>query len=486
MKKRKIGHKMLQYGITALCISSLLFPMSVKAAEQKEKKNPEVYEEIDDILQQSVCDLHIPGMAVIIVDADEVLFSETYGNCDSIDTPFIIGSVSKSFTALSVMQLVEQGKIDLDMPISEYLDVSLYFKNASDGDKITVKQLLNQTSGLGEYQRFGNAEITDSYGTHQYANVNYGLLGKIVESVSGESYEEYVTAHIFEPLNMTHSAASLEKSKENGLIDGYRNYYGFPIAGEPDYPNDESWSIVPAGYLSASASDMGKYLQMYLNDGAGIISLEGMNSMFYDNVYVDDASPYYYGMGWTLTEQYSEPILNHSGLVENYTSNMFLLPERGIGVLFLINTNDFLVTNSFLDAVSGNVILRLLDEGGVEISSTAYIWIHVLLDIVYLAIIILAVIPLLRIRKWKMPLKTDKKPKKVLQIIRNGFLHLVLPTVLLCVPSMTGNPLWVVWYFVKDLFFVLVISAVLLYVGGIIKIGICWRADKSTEVREVR
>ena len=74
------------------------------------------YDTIDGQLKREREELHIPGMAVVIVDAKEVLFAGTYGDCSSIDTPFLIGSVSKSFTALAIMQLVEEGKIDLDEP----------------------------------------------------------------------------------------------------------------------------------------------------------------------------------------------------------------------------------------------------------------------------------------------------------------------------------------------------------------------------------
>ena len=81
------------------------------------------------------------------------------------------------------------------------------------------------------------------------------------------TYGEYVSNRIFVPLDMNYSAASLEKSKENGLIDGYRNYFGIPVAGEPDYPDDitnGTWTNVPAGYLSSSISDMGRYLSEIL------------------------------------------------------------------------------------------------------------------------------------------------------------------------------------------------------------------------------
>ena len=228
------------------------------------------YEAISTQIARDVEENHIPGMAVCVVDKDGVIFEETYGNCTSIEQPFIIGSMSKSFTAISIMQLQEQGRIDLDDSISQYIDASEWFINSTDSNEITIRELLNQTSGIDTYQTFGKLERTDSYGTHVYANANYGLLGLIIETVSGMSYEDYVTENIFNPLGMDNSAASLEKAKEKGLIEGYRNYFGIPVAGEADYPeaiHNGSWTNVPAGYISSSCSDMGKYLQMYLNDG---------------------------------------------------------------------------------------------------------------------------------------------------------------------------------------------------------------------------
>lgn len=247
------------------------------------KKSPSDYEKISEQIAIDVEKYHIPGMAVIVVDKDTVPFQETYGNCDSIDTPFLIGSMSKSFTALAIMQLVEGGKLDLDNQISEYIDAGKWFIDDTDSNNITIRNLLNQTSGITTYQTLGKLKKTNSYGSHIYANANYGLLGLIIEAVSGMTYEEYVSKNIFSPLGMNHSAASFKKSKKKGLINEYRNYFGIPIDGEPDYPDViayGTWTNVPAGYLSSSISDMGRYLQMYLNDGENIISKESINSMF--------------------------------------------------------------------------------------------------------------------------------------------------------------------------------------------------------------
>ncbi len=358
-------------------------------------------------------------MSVIVVNPEEILFSKTYGNCETIDTPFIIGSMSKSFTALSIMRLSEEGRIDINKPISTYIDASLYFKNKENVDKITVKQLLNQNSGIGTYQKLGNIEMSN-YGKYEYANANYNLLGKIIESVSNESYSDYVTKNIFEPLEMNHTSATLEGSNNNGLLKGYQNYFGFPIVIETNYPTDDSWIQVPAGFISSSVSDMGKYLQMYLNNGLDIVTEDSINKMFYDYIPQDDIDRDYYGMGWVYTKYYSKPVLTHSGLVENYTSKMFIIPESKIGVVVLVNMNDYLVTNNLME----DIVKPLLGEEKPEISNSLYIMNHLLIDTIYMVITITALYPIITIKSWKSKNKTKKL--YVMDITRHLLLSIAL------------------------------------------------------------
>lgn len=462
MQKQK--HHKIRLGI---CTMAILFCTTGALQSTVLAKEPIDYSHIDSQLEKEAKKFHIPQMAVIIADSENILFAGTYGDC-SVDTPFITGSISKSFTALAVMQLAEEGKIDLDEAVSNYIDPSVYFADEADGDKITVRQLLNQTGGLGTYQRFGTAQITDSYGRHQYANVNYGLLGKIIEAAGQKNYADYMEERIFSPLHMEHTAATLSQSKENGLIMGYRNYFGIPVACEPDYPDDCSWITVPAGYLSSSASDMAKYLQMYLNGGMEIVSQNSLDAMFYDNVYVDAASPYFYGMGWLLTGQYGEPVLTHAGLVENYMSNMFLLPERGLGIMLLVNMNDYLVANQLADIISENVIAAILGNEEYKVSGNPYLTGHFLLNMAYFALITASVYPIATIKKWKE--KKHTKGLAAFDIARHG----ILPVLLISLPYMLGIPIWVVWDFVRDLCIVLLVSAAFLLAGGIYKIFNCF------------
>lgn len=444
-----------------MCCISVYFMGGNYNMYAKTKSDNIDYEAVSKELETEIKKNHIPGMSVVVVNSNEVVFSKTYGNCKSIDTPFIIGSMSKSFTALSIMRLVEEGRIDINKPISNYIDTSLYFKNKEDGDKITVKQLLNQNSGIGTYQKLGSIEITKNYSKYEYANANYNLLGKIIESVSNESYSDYVTKNIFEPLEMNHTSATLEGSNKNGLFKGYQNYFGFPISVKPNYPTENSWIQVPAGFISSSASDMGKYLQMYLNNGLNIISEDSIHQMFYDNIPQDDIDRDYYGMGWVYTKYYSKPILTHSGLVENYTSKMFIIPESNIGVVVLVNMNDYLVTNNLLE----DIVKPLLGEEKPEVSNNLYIINHLLIDALYIVITIIALYPIITIKSWKNRNKTNKL--YIIDIVR----HLLLPILLLLIPTIISVPFWVIWDFVKDLALILIINSILMLSTGIYKIG---------------
>lgn len=426
------------------------------------KNNNIYYDSVSKMLEKDIKENHIPSMAVIVVNRDEVIFSKTYGNCENIDTPFIIGSMSKSFTALSIMKLVEENKIDINKSISTYIDTSLYFKNKEDGDKITVKQLLNQNSGIGTYQKLGSLKITRNYGKYEYSNANYNLLGKIIESVSNESYSDYIKKNILKPLGMNHTGTTLEESNKNGLIKGYQNYFGIPIAESPNYPTDDnSWIQVPAGFISSSASDMGKYLQMYLNQGSNIITEDSISKMFYDNIPQDDIDRDYYGMGWVYTKYYSKPLLTHSGLVENYTSKMFIIPEDNIGIVILVNMNDYLVTNNLLE----DIVKPILGEEKPNVPDHLYLKNHLLFDVIYLVITIIAIYPIVTIKKWKNKNKTKKL--YILDIVR----HLIFPLLLVLLPVVINVPFWVIWNFVKDLALILIINSILMFLTGIYKIG---------------
>jgi CubicO group peptidase (beta-lactamase class C family) len=428
------------------------------------------YNTIDKQLAENVRRYHVPAMAVVEVSSEEVLFEGCYGECTSADQDFIIGSLSKSYTAVAIMQLEEDGKVDLDSPITEYIDCSGYFKQDTPYERITVRDLLNQTSGITTYDTLGSLESTDCYGTHVYANANYSLLGIIVENVTGLSYEEYMTANVFSPLSMDNTYASLSDAAVSNMVPGYRNFFGIQIAGAPDYPktvSEASWTSVPGGYLISSASDMGKYLQMYLRGGEGVLDPSSIEKMFYDNVPGEDEGEFY-GMGWICSEENGHVKLMHTGLVENYVSMMYIYPEEDRAGIVLIDMNDYLVNNMYLDH-----IIAPLTGADLEDSSNMYWIMHGAIDAVCMILLVIALYPILTMRKWR-----NGKRNIVTDVIR----HLLLPAVLIAAMLFMA-PAFVIWLFAKDVFIVITATVFLLILTGIFKLASILCSQKAYNER---
>jgi CubicO group peptidase (beta-lactamase class C family) len=458
------GKRRIRFLAIALSVILLLAVLSTTVYADdftNNDNNQNIYDRIDEYLSDTIPKTHFPSFSITIVDNDETLLSKTYGSGGSPDTPYVLGSVSKSFTALCIMQLVEQGKVSLDAHLSDYLP------EATDGDRITILQLLNHTSGLGEHQNLTNFRIVSEQGVHLYANVNYSLLGEVIEAVSGTSYEEYVTENVIEPLGMNNTYADPDKA--TGLIKGNENWFGFNVKTDTQYcDTDDTWITVPAGYITSSTEDLGRYLQMYLNGGENILSPESINEMFYNSIAVEDEIPYSYGMGWTLiNEPLKRSALRHSGLVETGMSCIYILPDDNIGVAMTINTNDYFVGTDFADRVGWGVILILMGDEPNQIGANEYVMRHLMYDGIYLAILVVALLPFIMIGRYKKRLLKGRNWRTAIWVIA---LHVAFPTFIL---MLTGiffkTPLWVVKAFVPDLFAVIIASACLLFAGGVLK-----------------
>ena len=244
---------------------------------------------IDRYVAEQLETLRIPGAALGIVHGDRVVHLQGFGRADgsgramNAQTPSLIGSLTKSFTAVAIMQLVEQGNLALDAPVQRYLP---WFRvaDADASARITVRHLLTHSSGLPggddttsmlrsdiaadaierQVRALATVELAHPVGsTWEYANSNYATLGLLVETVSGQSYEAYVQQYIFAPLQMEHSYASPLAARRGGLAAGHKYWFGQPRATQLPYPR----GLLPAGFLASSAEDMSRYLLAHLNGG---------------------------------------------------------------------------------------------------------------------------------------------------------------------------------------------------------------------------
>ena len=338
------------------------------------------YDAIDTYIEQQLDRLNVPGAAVAIVEGDQIVHQRGFGQArpggmpPSPQTPFVLGSTTKSFTALAVMQLVEAGKVDLDAPVQRYLP---WFRVADPqaSSQMTVRQLLNQTSGLssvsgwapladfdnspgaGERQAraLATLQLTRPVGSaFEYSNMNYNLLGLIVEAASGESYAAYVQDHIFRPLDMRHSYTTRAEAQQNGLAVGHRYWFAYPVAA-PDLPLPRG--SLPAGYLISSTEDMAHYMIAQLNDGrycdAQILSPAGIAEMHRPAAEFNmmGVSLGQYGMGWFINDRDQVRIVWHSGVVPDFFAYMAILPGQKKGLVLLMNADHFLMSNLALEEV---------------------------------------------------------------------------------------------------------------------------------------
>ena len=203
----------------------------------------------------------VPGLALAIVREDEIVYAKGFGVAGqdgspvSPQTSFILGSMSKSFTALAIMQLVEGGEIDLDAPVQRYLP---WFRLASPeaSARITVRHLLNQTSGLptkaprawrkadstleAHVRALSDVQLAHPPGAaYEYSSPNYQILGLIVQEVSGQPFGEYVQKNILTPLGMDSSFISqTEALRAGSMAGGHRYWFGQPVEADLPYEED--------------------------------------------------------------------------------------------------------------------------------------------------------------------------------------------------------------------------------------------------------
>jgi CubicO group peptidase (beta-lactamase class C family) len=341
-----------------------------RPASAKPATNSSPYEAIDTFIEGQMRRLKMPGVSLAIVEGDRIVYRRGFGRArpggeaPTPQTPFFIGSLTKSFTALAVMQLVEAGKIDLDAPVQRYLPwFSVADPQASA--QMTVRHLLNQTSGLPMVQgMISLADLDNSPGAverqartlstlklsrpvgvaFEYSNLNYNLLGLIVEATSGESYADYVQHHIFAPLGMSHSYTSQAAAKQDSLAVGHRYWfsYPFPVAGLPIPAGS-----FPSGWLITSSEDMAHYLIAQLNGGCygevQILSDAGIAEMHRGvaEQRVRDTLVGMYGMGWFVSDIGRTKVIWHDGNVPDFSAYMALLPEQDKAVVLLVNADHY-------------------------------------------------------------------------------------------------------------------------------------------------
>lgn len=298
----------------------------------------------------------VPGIAVAVTKDGKVMQTAAagtngHGGPLTTRTRMRTESLSKSFTSLAVMQLVDKGAIDLDEPVTQYLPH--FSLDDPHADQITVRQLLAQTSGIADkgvpelydtstttlkesVAELRAAHLVSDPGTEfHYSNPNYHVAARVVEKVSGESFDAYLDAHVLDPLGMRSTMDTYTAAQPvPGIATGHTMVYGKPVPSHGfDYFTEGSGGIV------STTEDMARWLVMQQSrgrtpSGEQLVSPRSVAATHHPQRNADG-----YGLGWYHAESAEGPPVrtSHTGAGASFGAYQGLFPDSGYGVVVLVN-----------------------------------------------------------------------------------------------------------------------------------------------------
>lgn len=337
---------------------------------------------LDGYLPYALDNGDIAGAVVVVVKDGQVLLQKGYGYSDiekrtPVDpagTLFRPGSVSKLFTWTAVMQLVEQGKLDLDADVNKYIDFKIPER---DGKPMTLRQIMTHTTGLEEQirglitsrpeeivsleqalKRWVPERIHVPGATPAYSNYATALAGYIVQRVSGEPFDAYIARHIFQPLGMAHS--SFSQPLQPALLAKMSK--GYTKASDGKAKEYEFISLAPAGSLASTGADMGRFMLAHLGDGsyggARILGAETAQKMH--STGQKSIGPLNRMMlGFYETTINGHRAIAHGGDTMYFHSDLELFLDDGIGIFVSMNSSG---RDGATGVIRGNLVRGFADR----------------------------------------------------------------------------------------------------------------------------
>jgi CubicO group peptidase (beta-lactamase class C family) len=369
-----------------LLVAGLFFAATLHAQQPPAFTDPDRADKVaataaatEQIFKKYAEERHMPGFVYGVVLDGELVYSGNFGlaNLDAeipagMQSLFRIASMSKSFTAMAILQLRDAGKLSLDDPISKYLPKAQALTHLwSDAPEITIRHLLTHSAGFPEDNPWGDRQLADSDEElmeliaggvsfsnipgveYEYSNLGFALLGQIVQRASGVGFQEYTREHIFEPLGMNSTVWEFENAPYEQLALGY------------DWV-DETWVNIPLehhgsfgamGGLFTSIDDFTAYVAMHLgawpprsDPDTGPLKRSSLREMhqpwrfsrlipgfrYPNGRECAAARAYAYGLGW-MEDCDGKVMVGHSGGLPGFGSNWTMLPDYGLAVMSFDN-----------------------------------------------------------------------------------------------------------------------------------------------------
>ncbi|HET9985921.1 MAG TPA: serine hydrolase domain-containing protein [Longimicrobiales bacterium] len=355
---------------TLLAVLALLAPAPALAQVQTDR-----FEPIRAKIREAIAEGEVPSVAVAVAQHGRIVWEEGFGLANrernlpaTAQTPYSLASISKPFTATALMQLVEEGKIDLDHPANDYLGAAKITGLAGDASGATVRRVMNHTAGLplhyqffyagDPYQRVNMDTAIARYAIlvnppgqlWEYSNLGYGILDYIIERTSGTSYEAFMQQRVFEPLGLTQTFIGTGAGHDEAAVR-------YDTAGKPVpfYDFDHRGGSA----VWASAHDLVRFGMFHLKD-----HLKGQQRILKDatldemhRLQSPPGSELGYGLGWIVTPGYNGYLrVSHTGGMPGVATALTLYPEADLAIVVLLNATkplSAIVTDDIAEVVLG-------------------------------------------------------------------------------------------------------------------------------------
>jgi CubicO group peptidase (beta-lactamase class C family) len=365
-------------------LRTLILCFVVSACNQsttKQSSKDQSKQRIDDYILEATTRLKIPGVTVAATRNDTIVYQGAFGyrNLDNrepmkVSYDFHWASVSKTFVATAIMQLVEQGKIDLDEKITTYIP---YFKQQDKEYKdITIRQMLNHTSGIGDVDDYEWDKPQNDEGAParfvkglendkmlfapgkdwSYSNTAYEILGVVITTVSGMPFETYIRKNIFEPLEMFNTSFIYPEIPDSLRVSGHI------WAGKPQVSKVYPYNRIhaPSSTLNSNVIEMTHYAIANLHHGDyhghRILSDSTYSLLWKNSVHLPDTTAPKVGLSWFLGSYDGIETVSHSGGDTGFSSFLLLVPDKNISVEVVSNyelTDGDAIAYAVLDILLG-------------------------------------------------------------------------------------------------------------------------------------
>lgn len=396
----KASTRLISALVLCFALSASLLPLQLAAAQQAAQATATAKDytaplaEIEKAIDTRRKELGIPGLSLVIVKDDKIIYMKGLGEKDiekklpvTPDTRFAIGSASKAFTGMLAVMAADEGKLSLDDSPKKFLP---YFtlKDPDAAAKITIRDLLAHRSGLnrtdlamvtGMLNReelirvAGQAKPTAKLGEKfQYQNIMYTAAGEAVAKAENSSWDKLIATRIFKPLGMNNSdtsADAMQKARDFSLPYDYN-----PSTKETRrLPQRSIAAAAPAGAINSSARDMAQWLRLMLSNGSfngkQLVSEKGFNELISKQVNI--GGPIDYGLGWFLRTWSGHKVVEHGGNIDGFNSQVALMPDQKLGFVLLTNVTASPLGTFAMNTIWKNIVGEPTPAAATEAKSTA-------------------------------------------------------------------------------------------------------------------